>query len=270
MRFAAIQMNSGADIAANLEQAGGLLRAAARDGAELAVLPENFALMSESRTQRLQAAERDGDGMIQDAIRRLARELGIWVVAGTVPVQSADPGRATATCYVYDAAGNTAGRYDKIHLFDVRVPEAGESFAESAYTAPGSARLTVATPWGRLGIAVCYDLRFPEQFRQMAADGMDLLALPAAFTVPTGRAHWEILLRARAAENLCYVVAAAQVGKHPAGRMTWGHSMIIDPWGRILCDAGQTIGIVAADYDFTALNSLREKFPVLEHRRLHN
>lgn len=269
MRLAAIQMNSGPDVADNLEQAGRLLHAAAKEGAGLAVLPENFALMSENRQQRLMIAERDGEGRIQDEISRLAGKLGIWVVAGTLPVQSDDPDRPTATCFVYDAAGSRVGRYDKIHLFDVRVPDGEESYAESAYTAPGTEPLTLATPWGRLGIAVCYDLRFPEQFRQMAAAGMDLLALPAAFTVPTGRAHWEILLRARAAENLCYLVAAAQVGRHPAGRETWGHSMIVDPWGRVLADAGQAVGTIAAEYDLNVLNSLRNKFPVLEHRRLN-
>ncbi len=269
MRLAAVQMNSGADVTANLEQAGRLLHSAAKDGAKLAVLPENFALMSENRAQRLSIAERDGEGPVQNEISRLARELGLWIIAGTLPVQSDDPQRPTATCFVYDDSGCRVGRYDKIHLFDVRVPDREESYAESAYTAAGSEPLTVATPWGRLGVAVCYDLRFPEQFRQMAAAGMDLLALPAAFTVTTGRAHWEIFLRARAAENLCYLVAAAQVGRHPAGRETWGHSMIVDPWGCILADAGHGVGTVAATYDLNVLHKLRKEFPVLEHRRLN-
>jgi len=261
-------MNSGADLVVNLQQLDTLLRRAASDGAELAVLPENFALMSEHREQRLAIVEADGDGPIQDAIRQLAYELGIWIVAGTQPIKSDNPQRPFATCYVYDAKGQPCGRYDKIHLFDVGVPNHAESYAESGYTMPGETPLTVDTPWGRLGVAVCYDLRFPEQFRQMAAAGLDLVALPAAFTVPTGRAHWEILLRARAVENLCYVAAAAQVGAHPGARSTWGHAMLVGPWGDVIADAGDTVSAVTASIELDELTNIRTKFPALQHRRL--
>ena len=162
---------------------------------------------------------------------------------------------------------SAAGRYDKVHLFDVRIPLGEESYSESAFTQPGNEPLVLATPWGKVGIAVCYDLRFPEQFRAMSAEGLDLLLLPAAFTVPTGRAHWEILLRARAIENLCYVAAAAQTGQHPGGRATWGHSLIVDPWGQVLADAGVSVGIATADMDRQRLERLRAEFPVLQHRR---
>lgn len=252
-----------------MRQAEQLLTEAANAGAGLAVLPENFALMSESRAQRLATAEYDNDGAIQSAVRELARRLGIWVVAGTIPIRVADEERAAAACCVYDETGERVGRYDKIHLFDVSVPDDEESYAESAYTVPGSLPLSLMTPWGRLGVGVCYDLRFPEQFRQMATAGLDILALPAAFTVPTGKAHWEVLLRARAVENLCFVAAAAQVGRHPANRETWGHSMIVGPWGKVLADAADKVGVVSATFDPMLLESLRKEFPVLDHRVLN-
>jgi predicted amidohydrolase len=267
MRLTVVQMNSGADVAANLQQLDGLLKQAVEAGAELAVLPENFALLGADPAGRIAVAEDDGAGPVQDAVAELARQTGMWLVAGTLAIKSADPHRPSAACCVYNSAGERVGRYDKMHLFDVRIPVAGEAYAESAVTLPGDKPLVIATPWGRLGIAVCYDLRFPEQFRAMAAEGLDLLLLPAAFTVPTGRAHWEVLLRARAIENLCYVAAAAQTGEHPGGRATWGHSMIVDPWGEVLADAGVAVGIATADLDRQRLERLRNEFPVLQHRR---
>lgn len=204
---------------------------------------------------------------MQRRTARLAAELGIWLVAGTIPVVSDDPLRPTATCFVYDDRGDLAGRYDKIHLFDVSVPGGRETYAESSFTAPGSAALVVATPWGKLGVAVCYDLRFPELFREMSGAGLDFIALPAAFTVATGAAHWKVLLRARAVENLCYVVAAAQTGSHPGNRSTWGHSMIVDPWGVPLATAGSETGPVIAGIDMARMARIRAEFPVLGHRR---
>jgi len=260
-------MNSGEQVAANLQHLATLLRQAADAGAELAVLPENFAFFSANPAARIAVAEDDGNGPIQDAIAGLARQTGMWLVAGTLALKSADPRRPVAACCVYDAAGERQGRYDKVHLFDVQIPLGEERYSESAFTQPGNEPLVLATPWGKVGIAVCYDLRFPEQFRAMAAVGLDLLLLPAAFTVPTGRAHWEILLRARAIENLCYVAAAAQTGQHPGGRATWGHSLIVDPWGQVLADAGVSVGIATADMDRQRLEQLRADFPVLQHRR---
>jgi len=268
MRFAVVQMNSGAQVSANLQQMDTLLHQAADAGAKLAVLPENFAFFAADPESRIAVAEDDGNGPVQDAVAELARQTGMWVVAGTQALKSTDPLRPVAACCVYDAAGERRGRYDKVHLFDVRIPLADESYSESAFTQPGSEPLVIATPWGKVGIAVCYDLRFPEQFRAMSAQGLDLLLLPAAFTVPTGRAHWEILLRARAIENLCYVAAAAQTGQHPGGRATWGHSLIVDPWGQVLADAGISVGVATADMDRQRLERLRTEFPVLQHRRL--
>jgi predicted amidohydrolase len=276
MGLAAIQMNSGADVATNLEQLEQLLKKAQQQGAGLAVLPENFALMSENRQARLDLAEQDGAGLVQDRLAQLAADLDIWLVAGTLPILSNDPQRPCSACCVYNNNGERVARYDKIHLFDVQVPDVAnddnqvgskEVYRESSFTLAGAETLVVDTPWGSLGVAVCYDLRFPELFRQMLATGLDLLAVPAAFTVATGRAHWELLLRARAVENLSYVVAAAQVGEHPGNRETWGHSMIVDPWGLVLADAGATPGLVVADMEREKQQRLRREFPVLEHRR---
>jgi nitrilase len=263
-------MNSGGDVAANLEQLALQLKNARAKGADLAVLPENFALMSESRQARLDIAETDGAGPLQEQVASLAAEHGLWIVAGTLPLLSADPLRPYSACCVYNASGERVARYDKIHLFDVQVPDAAatkEVYRESSFTLPGSEPLVVTTDWGNLGVAVCYDLRFPGLFRQMLASGLDMLAIPAAFTVATGQAHWELLLRARATENLTYVVAGAQTGKHPGGRATWGHAMIVDPWGVVLADVGTVPGAGVAEYDRDKLNRLRREFPVLKHRR---
>lgn len=275
MQVAALQLNSGSDVQQNLEQAGAQLERAATGGAILAVLPENFALMSETRTERTNIAEADGDGPVQTFLSERAREFSLWIVGGTLPIRGPDPDRPFSACCVYDDSGKRVARYDKIHLFDVQVPDADrqddaagvEMYRESSFTAPGSETCVVSTPWGNLGVAVCYDLRFPEQFRQMLSGGFELLAVPAAFTVATGSAHWELLLRARAAENLAYIVAAAQVGAHPGGRYTWGHAMIVSPWGEVLVDAGSTPGVVLADYNSGEVNRLRQQFPVLQHRR---
>jgi nitrilase len=267
MRLTALQMNSGADLDANLSALRHAMAGVGGGAEELVVLPENFALMSERREQRLAIAEQDGCGPLQDALAELARSRKVWIVAGTLPLCSDDPQRPYASCLVYSAAGERVGRYDKRYLFDVEIPGASESYAESAYTTSGSRSLVLDTPWGRLGVAVCYDLRFPEHFREMAAAGLDVVAVPAAFTFTTGKAHWDILLRARAIENQCYVVAAAQVGLHPGGRKTWGHSMIVGPWGDVLADVGDAAGAVTADYDQSSLMKLRAEFPVLQHQR---
>ena len=267
VQIAAIQMNSGEDVAANLTRARRALRSAAADGAKLVILPENFARMGRKEADRIAITEDDGAGPLQDFLAAEAARAGIWIVGGTLPLRSDDPKRPYAAALVYDGDGKRVGRYDKVHLFDVRVPESEEAYRESRSTTPGSKPLLIETDWGVLGVAVCYDLRFPELFRWMSQAGMDLLAVPAAFTFRTGAAHWEPLLRARAIENLCYLGAAAQTGTHPGGRHTYGHSMLIDPWGAILAEAPVRAGFISAVIDTVRLKRLRQQFPVLEHRR---
>jgi deaminated glutathione amidase len=266
MKLAAVQMTSGPDVAANLEQARGLLEAAAAQGARLAALPENFSFMGLKDADKRQVAEADGSGPVQEFLAATARRLGLWIVGGTVPLRAGADGRVAAACLVYDADGRRAGRYDKIHLFDVDLPERTESYRESAHVAPGAQALVIDTPVGRLGLSVCYDVRFPELYRHLSAQGAQLLAIPSAFTAPTGRAHWETLLRARAIENLCYVIAPAQSGFHPSGRETYGDSMIVDFWGRILGRVPRGRGCAVAAVDLAAQAGVRKSFPALVHR----
>lgn len=265
---AAIQMASGPNVAANLSEAGRLIAEAASCGARLAVLPENFALMGMSEADKLAVAEEDGRGPLQAFLSEQAARHCIWLVGGTIPVASEDPGRVFGACLLFNDRGEREARYDKIHLFDVRLPDEGESYHESETTAPGDRTVVVNTPFGRLGIAVCYDLRFPEQFRDMLDQGMELLALPAAFTAITGRAHWEALIRARAIENQIYLIAAAQGGFHVNGRETHGDSMVVDPWGHILGRLPKGAGVVSAPLSPEHLASIRRSFPTLAHRRI--
>ena len=266
--LAAVQMVSGADVGANLEAAARLIGEAAGRGARLVVLPENFALMGHREEDKLAHAEPDGDGPLQAFLAEAAARHGVWLVGGTLPLATDDPGRVRAACLLFDDRGRRVARYDKIHLFDVEVAATGERYAESETIAAGDTPVVVETPLGRLGLAVCYDLRFPELFRAMLDDGMELLALPAAFTATTGRAHWEVLLRARAIENLCYVVASAQGGDHPGDRATHGQSMVIDPWGTVLERAGLGEAVVVGEVDRALLERTRRTFPALAHRRI--
>jgi predicted amidohydrolase len=266
MKVAAIQMTSGPDVAANLEQARGLLAEAAERGARLAALPENFSFMGLRDADKRAVAEPDGSGPTQDFIAATARQLRLWIVGGTVPRLAGGDGRVAAACLVYDSDGERVARYDKIHLFDVDLPGRAETYRESAHVAPGSRAAVLDTPVGRLGLSVCYDVRFPELYRHLSAAGAQLLAVPSAFTSPTGRAHWETLLRARAIENLCYVVAPAQSGFHPGGRETYGDSMIVDYWGRIMQRVPRGRGCALAQVDLTAQAGVRESFPALVHR----
>ncbi len=268
--IAAIQMNSGADVPANLAAVRLGLEAAAAQGARLAALPENFALMGAREQDKLAHAEQAGSGPIQDFLARSARELGLWIVAGTAPVAVADEPRVYAASLVYDDGGRCVARYDKIHLFDIEVPDdSGERYRESASIAPGALNAVVVdTPCGKLGLSVCYDIRFPELYRQLLAQGAEILCIPAAFTERTGRAHWELLLRARAVENLAYVLAPGQCGTHPSERRTWGHSLIVEPWGEVLADAGDAPGTVVAAVDLVRQRELRTRFPAISHRRL--
>jgi deaminated glutathione amidase len=268
MIVAALQMTSGADVATNLATAGRLAAEAADRGARVVVLPENFAFMGLRDADKLQVAEAAGHGPIQDAIAQLAARLGLWIVAGTLPLATRGGARVAAACLVFDAAGRAVARYDKIHLFDVDIPSRDESYRESTTVAPGSATRVLDTPAGRLGLAVCYDMRFPELFREMSAQDAQWFVVPSAFTVPTGRAHWETLLRARAIENLAFVVAAAQWGRHANGRETWGDSLIVDHWGAVLARLPTGEGVVVADLDLDAQAEARSRFPALRHRRL--
>ncbi len=267
-RVAAVQMASSPNVGANLIEAGRLIAEAAAQGAKLVVLPENFAIMGLKETDKVAIRERDGSGQVQDFLAQQAQRHGVWLVGGTVPLISSDPNRIRAACLLYNDRGQQVARYDKMHLFDVHIEQSGEHYVESETIEPGDRVTVVDTPFGRLGLAVCYDLRFPELFRAMAAQQVDLIALPSAFTAITGKAHWETLLRARAIENQCYIVAAAQGGYHASGRETHGHSMVVEPWGTVLARLPRGAGVVTAEVDRERLNSLRRTFPVLDHRRL--
>jgi nitrilase len=269
VKVAAIQMCSGDEVAANLATAARLLREAAAAGAVLAVLPENFAFMGRAERDRLAVAEADGAGPIQDFLAGTAAALGITLIGGTIPLRvAADPARVAASSLVLGPDGRRLGRYDKIHLFDVDLPDGGGAYRESAGTFAGATPQVVATPLGLAGVTVCYDLRFPELYRLLVARGAVLLAVSAAFTVPTGEAHWEVLLRARAIENLSAVVAAAQWGEHANGRRTFGHSLVVDAWGRVLARLPAGEGFALAELDLTRQATLRQEFPALAHRVL--
>ncbi len=270
--FAAIQMTSGPDVPANLAAAEPLLAEASAAGAAVALLPENFNFIGRKDADKREVAERFGAGPTQEFLARTARRLSMWIIGGTQPLRSdAAQGKVTNSCLVYDAVGECVARYDKIHLFDVEVPDKpGETYRESSHVAPGREVVTVDTPCGRVGLSVCYDMRFPELYRRLSAAGADVITFPAAFTVPTGRAHWETLIRARAVENLCYAVAAAQTGLHPNGRETYGDSLIVDYWGRVLTRLPRGSGIVAADIGREAMLATRAGFPSLSHRVLHS
>lgn len=268
MKAAAIQMASGTSVNANLLTTEKLLQQAAAQGAGLAVLPENFAFMGESCKESLPYREKEGDGPLQQFLSQIAKRLGIWIVGGTIPLEGDDQTRWRAASLVFDDQGKEVARYDKRHLFDVSLPESNEHYNESQGIEPGNSVKVIDTPIGRLGLSVCYDLRFPELFRAMVDKGAEVIAIPAAFTAVTGRAHWETLVRARAIENLSYVIAAAQGGFHVKGRETYGHSMIVDPWGAILDSRERGNGFAIATIDQQFQQHTRRNFPCLKHRRL--
>ena len=261
-------MTSGIEVQRNLHHAHALLKQAAQGGAALAVLPENFALMGKADADKLAIAESFGDGVIQSWLSSTARELSLWIVAGTLPIKVPGETRVAAASLVFDAHGQCVARYDKMHLFDVDVNDAHRSYRESASMMHGTSPMCIDTPIGKLGMAICYDVRFPELFRLLSAQGAQAFVLPSAFTVPTGRAHWDVLLRARAIENLAYMLAAAQTGHHENGRQTYGHSMIVDPWGERLDSVQEQAGMVIADIDLQHEAEIRQRFPALSQRRL--
>lgn len=267
---AVVQMVSGADVAANLASAGRLIAQAAQAGARLVALPENFALLGRREQDKLTVAEDDGAGPIQDFLADAAARRGVYLVGGTIPLRGADPARVRAACLLHGPDGRRLARYDKIHLFDVSVGADGaERYRESASIEPGEDIVVVDTELGRIGLAVCYDLRFPELFRALLARGAEILVLPSAFTETTGAAHWHLLCRARAVENLCYLLAPGQGGLHDNGRRTYGHSLIAGPWGEVLAEHAESgEGIACASVDLTALRDIRTRFPAVQHRRL--
>lgn len=261
-------MCSGDDIAANLAVVDDMLAQAAAEGCSLVVLPENFAFVGRRDSDKLAHAETEGSGKIQDQLRTAAREYGLWVIAGSLPLASGNEQRCYGASMVFDPQGDIRGCYRKIHLFDVDLPERDEHYRESACMLHGSDVVVVDTCAGRTGLSICYDVRFPELYRRHVDLGATVLTVPAAFTNVTGNAHWHVLLRARAIENLAYVIAPAQYGRHPNGRETYGHSMIVDPWGRILGERATGNGLVMASLDTTLPGKLRRDFPALQHRRL--
>ena len=268
MKVAAIQMTSTRDVRANLADADRLLADAAARGAELAVLPENFYFMGATEAEKIAAVEPDGDGAAQRFLSEQAERLRLWIVGGTIHIRDAGADRAAARSLLIGPDGREAARYDKIHLFDVDIPgREAERYLESASARAGTRVVTAATPAARVGMTVCYDIRFPALFHRLSVLGVDLIVVPAAFTVPTGEVHWKPLLQARAIESLVYVVAAAQCGEHAGGRRTYGHSLIIAPWGEILGELDASPGVLVADLDMIRLRQLREKFPVITHRR---
>lgn len=265
-RIAAIQMVSGPDVAPNLESARRLVRDAAAQGARLVALPENFYIIGRHETDKVKAREVDGAGPIQEFLSASARAERVWIVGGTVPISCQDPARIRSACLVYDDSGRRMARYDKMHLF--RFEGRDERHDEARTLEAGDGPVAVATPFGRLALSVCYDVRFPELYRGLGA--FDALLVPSAFTVPTGAAHWETLLRARAIENQAYVVAPAQGGRHATGRRTYGHSMVVDPWGEVLAERKEEgEGIVLADLDLERVREVRAALPANLNRRLH-
>jgi nitrilase len=267
-KVAAIQMTSSHIVADNLAAAGDLLREAKDLGCDIACLPENFSFIGLRDADKLQVAESDGKGAVQSFLSDTARKLKMWILGGTIVIRGDSDIRVANSSLLIDAAGKRVARYDKIHLFDVAIPGRAEQYRESTHVTPGRVPVIADTPVGKLGLSVCYDMRFPELYRELVSQGAEWLAMPAAFTVPTGRAHWETLLRARAIENLCYVVAPAQTGTHTSGRETYGDSLIVDYWGQVLSRLATGTGVITAEIDLAKEAETRMRFPALDNRQL--
>ena len=261
-KVAAVQMVSGAEVPGNLAVAGELIAQAAGAGARLVALPEYFCILGRRDRDKVGVREDDGRGPIQDFLAEAAAKHKVWLVGGSAPLACADPDKVRNSCLVFDDAGRRVARYDKIHLFGFDLGT--ERFQESRSIEPGSDVVTVDAPFGKLGLSICYDLRFPEMYRRMGA--VDIILVPSSFTATTGKAHWEMLLRARAVENQAYVLAPAQGGHHENGRDTWGHSMIIDPWGEVLALLAEGPGVVTAEIDHAEIARVRRSLPALTHR----
>jgi predicted amidohydrolase len=264
-RLACIQVNAGDDLAYNIDAATDLARAARSEGADFIAFPECVSMMAYGRRAVLAAAQSPEKHPALTAFRTLAAETGAWLLAGTLSIRLAGDKVANRS-YLIDGNGDIAATYDKIHMFDVDLGN-GEVYRESGTYKPGARAVLADTPWGVLGMTVCYDLRFPAIYRDLAQAGATLLSVPSAFTRPTGEAHWEVLLRARAIENGAYVFAPAQCGQHPGDRATWGHSLIVDPWGRVLADGGEEPGYIIAEIDPARVAEVRRSLPSLDHDR---
>lgn len=263
--IAAIQMCSSDNVDENLKSAERLMQAAANNGAQLIVLPEMFAIIGKKDADKLAVQEKYGAGKIQDFLSSQAKKLNAWIVGGTIPISCDNKNKISAACIVYDNHGNAVARYDKIHLFDVIVSE-NESYRESATTKPGHDIVVIDTPLGKLGLVVCYDIRFPTLFTKLLSCGAEMIATPAAFTVKTGQAHWELLMRARAVDTFSYVIGAAQGGTHANGRQTYGHTLIVEPWGNVIQEMATTgEGIVYAEVDLKKLHEIRAAIPIREN-----
>lgn len=268
LKVATIQMVSSQVFRDNMDAAVRLVIQAAQTGAKLVVLPEYFSIMALREVDKFEYVEQHGNGVMQDTLKALAKDLSIWIVAGSHPIQSDNPQRPYGRCYVFNHLGEVVTWYDKIHLFDVQVGDNKKSYCESRYTKAGEQVIWFDTPWTRVGLAICYDLRFPELFRELQQAGCELVIIPAAFTAKTGAAHWDLLTRTRALENLCYLVSSAQGGSHANGRETWGRSNIVSPWGELLAELELGEGVVISVLDFNLLEQIRKEFPVLEHKRI--
>ena len=265
-RVAAVQTVSGDDVDANLRESERLVAQAVREGAQLVLLPEYFGIFGSRSTAKVAVRETEGEGPQQAALQRMAREHGVWVIGGTVPIAIADPARVRSASLVFAPDGRRIARYDKIHLF--AFSQGDERYDEGKTIEPGSTPVAFDAPCGRVALSVCYDLRFPELYRSF--DDLALIAVPSAFTAVTGAAHWHVLLKARAIENQCYVLAAAQGGTHANGRRTYGHSILIDPWGVVLAERDEGPGVIVGDIDPERIAQVRRELPALAHRRLRS
>lgn len=266
-RIAAIQMCSSHIINDNFLVASKLIKEASQNNAKLIVLPEMFAIMGLTPNDKVSAKERFGHGKIQSFLSEQAKKNHVWIVGGTIPIECKNKNKVRAASLVYAANGELVARYDKIHLFDVTI-SATEIYKESDTTEPGDDIVVMATPFGKLGLAVCYDVRFPELFRCLLAKGAEIIVLPAAFTVKTGEAHWELLARSRAVENFCYVIGACQGGVHSSGRKTYGHSIIVEPWGGVIARKEHGSGVIYADIDLAKVYEARKSIPIGEHQKI--
>lgn len=263
-RLAGIQMISGPRVADNLTTAGRLIEQAVEQGAQLVALPEYFPIIGAADADRVRAREAFGDGVIQSWLAATAKRHGIWLFAGSIPLEASVQDKMRNSSLAYNPQGECVARYDKIHLFGFR--KGDEAYDESAFIEAGDTQVAVDTPFGRVALSICYDLRFPELYRGLGP--VDLILMPAAFTDTTGRAHWEVLLRARAIENQCYLLAIGQGGRHENGRLTHGNSMVVDPWGEILDRKLKGPGLVIADLDHDRIAEIRTSLPALAHRRM--
>jgi deaminated glutathione amidase len=263
---ACIQVSAGREVEPNIASVGTLVRRARDAGAEFILTPENVLMLEPKREPKFAKAEDEASPLGIAAFQALARETGAWLLAGSLAVRVPGEDRLANRSYLFDPAGAVVARYDKIHMFDVNLAN-GESYKESSQFRPGDAAVLAETPWGKLGMTICYDLRFPALYRTLAQAGARLISIPSAFTVPTGQAHWHTLLRARAIETGCFVLAPAQTGIHAEGRKTYGHSLIVDPWGAVLADGGEDVGFITAELDLARIDEARAMVPSLGHDR---